>query len=140
MSVSTANALEKISSQELTSHCALLKAKPEGIDSQYCTHYIQGFIDGAIAIDARVMLYAENPDSVNETFAERAIRTRMPRREDGSQAAKLASFCLGDPVQLRNVVDVVVADLLDQRNNLTKGEPAMEAVYKSLFKNYPCKQ
>jgi hypothetical protein len=140
MSVSTVNALEKLSSQELASHCALLKTEPEGLDGQHCVRYIQGFIDGAIATDARVMLSAENAISGNETFTERAMRTRMPGRVDLSRAAKLAGFCLGDPVPLRDVVDVVVSDLADQRNSTTKDEPAMEVVYKSLLKNYSCKQ
>ena len=140
MSVTTANALAVVTSEELASHCGLLKTKLEATDGQYCVRYIQGFIDGAIATDARVMLNAENTASGNETFAERAMRTRMPGRVDRSRAAKLAGFCLGDPVPLRDVVDVVVADLADQRNSMTKDEPAMEVVYKSLLKNFPCKQ
>jgi hypothetical protein len=138
MSVTTANALEVLSSQELASHCALHKTKPEGVDGQYCIRYIQGFIDGAIATDARVMLNAENAISGNETFAERAIRTRMPGRADRSRAAKLAGFCLGDPVPLRDIVDVVVADLAAQQQSTLKDEPAMEVVYTSLLNNYPC--
>jgi hypothetical protein len=138
ISVSTANALEKLSSQELASHCALLKSEPEGVDGQYCVRYIQGFIDGAIATDARVMLSAENAISGNETFAERAMRTRMPGRVDRSRAAKLAGFCLGDPVPLRDVVDVVVADLTAQQKSAMKDVLAMEVVYISLLNNYPC--
>jgi hypothetical protein len=140
MSASTANALEVLSAKELTSHCALLSSNPQGVDGQYCVRYIQGFIDGAIATDARVMLNAESAVSGNETFAERAMRTRMPGRVDLSRAAKLAGFCLGDPLPLRAVVDVVVADLTAQQMSKAKDEPAMEAVYKSLLKNYPCKQ
>jgi hypothetical protein len=140
MSVSTANAVEVLSSQELTSHCALLKTDPEGVDGQYCIRYIQGFIDGAIATDARVMLNAEDAITGNESFAERAMRTRMPGSIDRSRAAKLAGFCLGDPLPLRDVVDVVVADLIAQQENKEKDDPAMEVVYKSLLKNYPCKQ
>ncbi|MFT6897285.1 MAG: hypothetical protein ACJA13_001691 [Paraglaciecola sp.] len=138
MSATTAHALEELSSQELASHCALLRAEPEGVDGQYCVRYIQGFIDGAIATDARVMLNAENAVSGNETFAERAIRTRMPGRTERSRAAKLAGFCLGDPVPLRDIVDVVVADLADQQKSTLKHEPAMEVVYISLLNNYPC--
>ena len=138
--VPTASAVEILSSKELASHCALLSANPEGVDGQYCVRYIQGFIDGAIATDARVMLNAENAVTGNESFAERAMRTRMPGRVDRSRAAKLAGFCLGDPLPLRDVVDIVVIDLAAQQDSLTKDEPAMEVVYKSLMTNYPCKQ
>ncbi len=134
----TAHAVEILTSKELASHCVLLSANPEGVDGQYCVRYIQGFIDGAIATDARVMLNAENAITGDETFAERAMRTRMPGRVDRSRAAKLAGFCLGDPLPLRDVVDVVVTDLVKQQDSLTKDEPAMEVVYKSLMTNYPC--
>jgi hypothetical protein len=86
------------------------------------------------------MLNAESAIAGNESYAERAMRTRMPGRADRSRAAKLAGFCLGDPLPLRDVVNVVVADLTAQQENKAKDEPAMEVVYKSLLKNYPCKQ
>ncbi|MDP5029943.1 MAG: hypothetical protein NWQ54_07570 [Paraglaciecola sp.] len=140
VSLSKANAVEVLTAQELASHCALLSTNPEGADGQYCVRYIQGFIDGAIATDARVMLSAENAISGNETFTERAMRTRMPGRVDLSRAAKLAGFCLGDPLPLRDVVDVIVVDLAAGLATTAKDEPAMEVVYKSLMKNYPCEQ
>ena len=140
LSLPTANAVEVLSSQELSSHCALLSKDPEGADGQYCVRYIQGFIDGAIATDARVMLSAENAVSGNETFEQRAMRTRMPGRDDLSRAAKLAGFCLGDHLPLRDVVEVIVADLAANTSSIAQDEPAMEAVYKSLMKNYPCDQ
>jgi hypothetical protein len=139
MSISSANAVEVLTANELASHCVLLSAEPQGIDGQYCIRYIQGFIDGAIATDARVMLNAENTTSGNETFAERAIRTRIPGRADRFRAAKLAGFCLGDPLPLRDVVDIVVTDLTARQDSEASDEAAMEVVYKSLLKNYPCK-
>lgn len=139
--VPAAKALEVLTTQELTSHCALRGTDPEGADSQYCVRYIQGFIDGAIATDARVMLNAESAITKKETFTERAIRTRMPNRAERSRAANLAGFCLGDPLQLSDLVDVVVTDLTtrQEQDDNAKNEPAMEAVYNSLLKNYPCR-
>ena len=94
----TAKALEVLSAQELALHCALLSSEPEGVDSQYCLHYIQGFIDGAIATDVRAMLNTESALAGKETFIERAMRTRLPSRAELSRAANLAGFCLGDPL------------------------------------------
>ena len=139
LSVPAAKALEVLTAQELASHCALLSTEPEGVDGQYCVRYIQGFIDGAIATDARVMLNTESALASSETFTERAMRTRMPNRADRSRAAGLAGFCLGDPLPLREVVDVVVADLATHQDSTAKNKPAMEVVYNSLLKNYPCK-
>lgn len=137
--VPTAKALEVLSAQELASHCALLESEPEGVDGQYCIRYIQGFIDGAIATDVRVMLNAESVLDDGETFTERAMRTRLPSRADRSRAASLAGFCLGEPLPLRNVVDVVVADLAALPDSKAINEPAMDVVYTSLLQHYPCK-
>lgn len=139
LAVPAVKAVEVLSARELASHCALLGSEPEGVDGQYCIRYIQGFIDGAVATDVRVMLNAEGSLERSETFTERAMRTRAPSRADRFRAANLAGFCLGDPLPLRDVVDVVVADLAALPDGAGKDEPAMEVVYTSLQQHYPCK-
>jgi hypothetical protein len=139
LAVPTVKAVEVLSAQELASHCARLSSEPEGVDGQYCIRYIQGFIDGAVATDARVMLNAESAQGSTETFSERAKRTRAPNREDRFRAANLAGFCLGDPLPLRDVVDVVVADLAAMPDSNGTNKPAMDVVYTSLQQHYPCK-
>lgn len=134
----TAKALEVLTAQELSSHCELLNSEPDGADAQYCIRYIQGFIDGAIATDANVMLSAESALDDTETFTERAMRTRLPNRADRVRAAGLAGFCLGDPLPLKDVVNLVVADLALLNSSEPQDEPAMDVVYNSLQKNYPC--
>jgi len=133
-----AKAVEVLSAQELASHCALVKTEPEGVDAQYCIRYIQGFIDGAVATDVNVMLNAETGADSGETFSQRAKRTRAPSRADQHRAAQLAGFCLGEPLPLREVVDVVVADLQTLDANEVKDGSAMEVVYASLQQHYPC--
>jgi hypothetical protein len=137
--VPAVKAVEVLSAQELTSHCALLISDPEGIDAQYCIRYIQGFIDGAVATDVRVMLNAEETLRGEETYTERAMRTRVPSLADRYRASSLAGFCLGDPLPLRDVVDTVVADLTDISEKQDKNVPAMDVVYDSLRQHYPCK-
>lgn len=134
----TATALEVLPVKELAEHCALLESQPDGVDGQYCIRYIQGFIDGAIATDARVMLNAAQESAEGETFLERAMRTRLPGRLDREKAARLAGFCLGDPLPLLAIVNVVVAELAAIEDEAAQNEPAMEAVYGALVKHYPC--
>lgn len=134
-----ANAVEILSAEELASHCEKFHDDPDGIDGQYCVRYIQGFIDGAIATDVRVMLNME-AERDEETFTERAIRTRIIDRNSLTRAAGYAEFCLGDPVPLVDVVTKVIADL-DQRVKATDSSgTARDAVYESLRRNYSCKQ
>ncbi len=136
--VPAAKAVEVLSAQELSSHCALLISDPEGVDGQYCIRYIQGFIDGAVATDVRVMLNVEDTLGREETFSERAMRTRVPSLADRYRAASLAGFCLGDPLPLRAVVDAVVADLTAMLEKQSQDVPAMDVVYASLRQHYPC--
>jgi len=131
-------AVEVLTVHELVSHCTLIKSDPRGADAQYCIRYIQGFIDGAVATDARVMLNTEAGVDREESFSERAKRTRAPSRADRYRAATLAGFCLGDPLPLRDVVDKVVADLVRLDVDDSADNPARESVYRSLSKHYPC--
>ena len=134
-----ATAVEALTSAELASHCLYLESDPSGVDGQQCIRYIQGFIDGAVATDSRVMLEAENELQGKESFSERAARTRVPSLLDRTRAAQFAGFCLGDPLPLRNVINTVVNDLKIMPTNRGP-EPAMETVYASLRKHFPCQQ
>jgi hypothetical protein len=73
-----------------------------------------------------------------ETFTERAIRTRMIDRDLQLRAAGYAEFCLGDPVPLAEVVARVVADLDERMKAMDSASSARDVVYESLRRNYPC--
>jgi hypothetical protein len=132
-----ADAVEVLTAEELASHCEAFPNDPESVDGEYCVRYIQGFIDGAIATDVRVMLNME-AEKEEETFAERAIRTRMIDRNSLKRAAGYAEFCLGDPVPLADVVAQVVADLKQRIKATDSAGTARDAVYESLRRNYSC--
>ena len=131
-------AVEVLTVHELVSHCALMESDPTGADAQYCIRYVQGFIDGAVATDVRVMINTEVAGNPEESYSERAKRTRTPSRSDQFRAARLAGFCLGDPLPLREVVDKVVADLVELDVEGTENSAARVSVYRSLRKHYPC--
>jgi hypothetical protein len=133
-----ADAVEVLSADELASHCVAFPEDPESLDGEYCVRYIQGFIDGAIATDVRVMLNMEAEREAKETFTERAIRTRIIDRNSQLRAAGYAEFCLGDPVPLAEVVGKVVADLEERTKAMDSSGTARDAVYESLRRNYPC--
>lgn len=134
-----ADAVEVLSAEELASHCAEFHDDPDGVDGQYCVRYIQGFIDGAIATDVRVMLNME-AERGEETFTERAIRTRIIDRNSLTRAAGYAEFCLGDPVPLIEVVTRVVGDLDERVKATDSSGTARDAVYESLRRHYPCEK
>jgi hypothetical protein len=134
---SDALAVEALSTEELISHCAFYEEDPEGEDGIFCVRYIQGFIDGAVVTDERVTYNVANEYDREETFTERAIRTRLGSRIDRYGPSYYAEFCLGEPVPLAEVVRVVIADL-SQIESLEGRELAREVVYETLRREYPC--
>ena len=134
-----AEAVEALSTAELAEHCEIYLNEPDGEDGIFCVRYIQGFIDGAVATDERVTLNVadEFESDEAESFTERAIRTRLGNRLEEFGSSYYAEFCLGEPVPLKDVVDVVVADILDPLR--TRNRPlARDVVYTALRREYPC--
>ena len=132
-----ARAVEALSTEELIEHCAVYEDDPDGEDGIFCVRYIQGFIDGAVATDERVTYNIADELDSEESFTERAIRTRVGSRIERFGSSYYAEFCLGEPLPLAAVVKVVVADLLKLRN-LEGRELARDVVYESLRRHYPC--
>ena len=134
---SDARAVEALSTEELISHCAVYEEDPEGEDGIFCVRYIQGFIDGAVVTDERVTYNVADEYDRDETFTERAIRTRLGSRIDRYGPSYYAEFCLGEPLPLAEVARVVIADLL-ALEEIKGRELAREVVYETLRREYPC--
>lgn len=130
-------AVEALSTEEFASHCAVYESQPDGADGIFCVRYIQGFIDGAVVTDERVTYNIADELDRDESFSQRAIRTRVGSRVDRYGPSVYAEFCLGDPLPLRAVVDAVVSDLLNA--DFVRDMPlARDVVYKTLVREYPC--
>lgn len=132
-----AMAVEALSTEELVSHCVVYENDPEGEDGIFCVRYIQGFIDGAVATDERVTYNVAAEYEKDETFTQRAIRTRLGSRLDLYGPSFYAEFCLGEPVLLAEVAQVVITDLL-ALESFEGRELARDVVYASLRRAYPC--
>ena len=130
-------AVEALTTEELVLHCEKYGDETAAEDRTFCIRYIQGFIDGAVATDDRVLSSVAGEYEKEETFSERAIRTRLGSRVARYGATSYAGYCLGDPVPLREVVEHVVEDSLNP--TLTAAHPlAREFVYAILRTRYPC--
>jgi len=132
-----ADAVESLSTEELKSHCDFFEDDPEGKDGIFCVRYVQGFIDGAVATDERVTYNVANEYDRDETFTERAIRTRLGQRIERFGPSYYAEFCLGQPLPLKTVVQSVVNDLLNTER--VANQPlARDFVYTTLRQEFPC--
>ena len=135
--VNEARAVEPLSTPQLAEHCAHYFEDPNGEDAIFCVRYVQGFIDGAVATDDRVMLNVAAELDPEETYSERAIRTRLGRNTKRFGSTVYADFCLGESVPLKEVVEKVVHNL-NNRKVLDEQLLARDAVYSTLRKEYPC--
>ncbi len=132
-----ADSVEPLSTPELAAHCALYHEDPDGKDAIFCVRYVQGFIDGAVATDARVLENIATEVDRDESYSERAIRTRIGSRINRRGPTVYADFCLGEPDTLEEVVEKVVDDLAN-RLVLDKDLLARDAVFTTLRREYPC--
>ena len=132
-----AGAVESLSTEELKSHCDYFEEDPDSKDGIFCVRYVQGFIDGAVATDERVTYNVANEYDREETFTERAIRTRLGQRIERFGPSYYAEFCLGQPLPLKTVVQSVVDDLNDA-DRVTNQPLARDFVYATLRHEFPC--
>jgi len=132
-----ARSVEVLSTQELMSHCDNYYDDTATEDRTFCVRYIQGFIDGAVATDEKVTQNVVGEFDKEETFSERAARTRIGNRLERFGSSVYAEFCLGDPVPLREVVEHVVEDATD-RERVAANPRARDLVYETLRDHYPC--
>jgi hypothetical protein len=134
-----AESVEPLSTPELAGHCAFYNDDRDGKDAIFCIRYVQGFIDGAVATDARVLenIATEIEGGEDETFSERALRTRIGSRTSRGGPTAYADFCLGEPDSLEEVVKKVVDDLAS-RKVLDEDLLARDAVFSTLRREYPC--
>lgn len=136
---SEASSVEPLSTATLVSHCEQFAAAPDSAEAKICQSYIQGFIDGAIATDERVAQNVASEREDDETFAERATRTRLGPRLRHKNPSYYAEFCLGAPVPLQEVTAKIVHDLLD-RDFVSDEQRALQVVYRTLREQYPCSE
>ena len=98
----------------------------------FCMH---GFIDGALAADQRVTMNVERVLSAEESFSERAFRTRLGPRMDPFGRPVFAGFGVPVPLALAELVGIVVGEIVQATD---MAEPAREPVCRALRKHYPC--
>lgn len=132
-----AYSVEPLSTPELAEHCAFFHEDRDGEDAIFCVRYVQGFIDGAVATDARVLENIATEFDDDESFADRAIRSRIGSRINRRGPTVYADFCLGEPDSLEEVVEKVVRDLAN-RKVLDEDLLARDAVFSTLRREYPC--
>ncbi len=137
-----ASAVEPLQTAILAEHCPEY-GKRQSAAEDLCIRYIQGFIDGAVATDERVVRNLDR--EYKESFTERALRTRGRPPRDSDLVSRFGStyyadFCLGSPVPLQDVVAKVAEHLNDPtKKSVHANSNARDLVYYVMRTEYPCK-
>lgn len=131
-----ASAIEPLSAAQLEEVCSEATTSFDGPEARLCIYYVKGFLDGAVATDARVAENVVAEIEEEETFSERAIRTRVGSRLKEFGPSVYAEFCVGQPDPISDVVLHVIEEL-GRYNNLEIVQ-AQSVVYASLRRHYPC--
>lgn len=135
--MSRAGAVEALDAETLLDQCRGFDANPDTGSERLCVAYINGFLDGAVATDARVAENVADEIERTEGFTERAIRTRVIRRLEVTGPTGYAEFCVGKPVPIVDVVAHVNAEF--ERHGSLAGLKAQDIVYDALRRQYPCR-
>ena len=131
-----ASAIEPLTAAELKLICTDVELTAKDSESRPCITYVKGFLDGAVATDGRVAENVASEFDEEETFSQRAIRTRVIDRLDRFGPSVYAEFCVGQPDPIAEVV-LHVLEELERYDDLT-GVQAQSVVYASLRRHYAC--
>lgn len=131
-----ASAIEPLTALQLDEVCADVGSKADGPEARLCVYYVKGFLDGAVATDGRVAENVASEIEEEESFTERAIRTRVGNRLKKFGPSVYAEFCVGQPDPIADVVLHVIEEL--DRYDSLEGVQAQTVVYDSLRRHYPC--
>lgn len=127
-------AIEPLTANQLAEVCS--DADSASPETRLCVYYVKGFLDGAVATDGRVAENVVSEIDAQESFAERAIRTRVINRLRDFGPSVYAEFCVGQPDPIADVVLHVIEEL--DRYTTLEGVQAQTVVYDSLRRHYPC--
>lgn len=136
LSSAPVQAMDTWSIDTLRAYCAVGETGEEE-PADACFAYVRGFIDGAIATDPRVTLNIASELDTEETFAERAYRTRLGQRLNRYGPSYFAEFCIPQPAPLSEIVAHVRAELGKWSED---SDSARELVYRVLRAHYPCER
>ncbi len=131
-----ASAIDPLSAAALRDICANAGDEPDTAEASLCVFYVKGFLDGAVATDGRVAENVAAEISEQDSFSERAIRTRVIDRLNRFGPSVYAEFCVGQPDPIAEVVQHVIEEL-DRHDDLD-GVKAQTIVYDSLRRHYNC--
>ena len=130
---SGAQALETLSREELLVLCR----SDSPADVAVCAGYINGFLDGAFATDPGVVDGVVREMQAEESFSERAVRTRLGISLERFGPSYYAGFCIPEDLPMATIVDELLEAAQGEVDH-PAGENARDYLYRLLQTRHPC--
>ncbi|MBX3704380.1 MAG: hypothetical protein KF822_11460 [Steroidobacteraceae bacterium] len=131
-----AAAVEPAPAGPFRADCRAWAAAPAGPEGRRCQAYIQGFIDGSVVANTRIVQGVSEEFEAGETYSQRAKRTRL-RERNRRNPAWYTGICIPDTVTIGEAVKAVVAQL--DAVPPAPGETAATVLYSALRARFPCR-
>ena len=130
-------AMEWLSTEQLEDSCDAFLAGSSESDAALCLAFMQGFIAGtdAAPLQNPAVSDARKPPK-DESFSERATRTRLSTLQLMQLRANQPAYCLDDELSAVDIVETV-AGFLESHEEVLHLTNA-EAVYAALVHEFPC--
>lgn len=119
--------LAPLSSMELHELCLAYVEAPESEDGKACAAYVRGFMEGS---DRIVLLSDDRAQAHEETFSERAWRTRL-----GTRSAK-PRYCLDETLSMGEFIRQLLMHA--ERKPPEREASAHELLYGALSRFHRC--
>lgn len=130
-----AQALETLNSKELLALCQ----SGNSAEIAVCSSYINGFIDGAFATDPRVAERIVSEMEEEESFSERAIRTRLGNTLERFGDSYYAGFCISGDLSMETILMELTEAAQDETDD-TSQQNARDYLYTLLKDRHPCEE
>lgn len=114
--------------------CAAYQQEPQSEPGARCVSYLLGFVEGAAAVDPRVL--GRSDAEGDREWLRRAARTRVGTRVYRDALRPEPEFCLEDPPPLAELARRVLRQLEETRPQAQS--PALAVVRTVLRRDFPC--
>ncbi|HEU0223920.1 MAG TPA: Rap1a/Tai family immunity protein [Steroidobacteraceae bacterium] len=131
-----APAVEPAPAAEFRADCKAWSASPDAPAGRRCLAYIQGFIDGAVVANMRIVQGVSEEFEAGETYSQRAKRTRL-RERNSRNPAWYTGICIPDTVTIGEAAAAVVEQL--DAIPAAPRETAATVLYSALRARFPCR-
>lgn len=130
-----ANAIEKLSTNDLVALCKNFDKQQVSADNRECTRYIKGVVDGLILSEKFNSELNNGNKPTQSNFEARLVNTRIMSRLERNYRAPDNQICIDDVGELPTIVDTVANSVSDQSDN---HKYARYVVYNSLLTHFKC--